>query len=59
MNIHMAAHYAKVGYRIIRAEWKSTQSGHELTLKPFCAACLLLEDLLAEDWEIVPEKENE
>jgi hypothetical protein len=46
MDIHIAAHYMKVGYRIRRPHWESSQlPGKDMV----CS----LEDLLATDWELV------
>lgn len=62
MDIHTAAHYLKSGYRIRRSAWTNKNryvrqlhgilwSGNR-THEPEWACTFILQDLLADDWEI-------
>jgi len=76
MNIHLAAHYLKIGYRIRRPNWEPEEliyecagmlnkrevhyygvvddKGHrDCRSVSDSSAPIMLEDLLADDWEII------
>lgn len=71
MDIQTAAHYLKNGYRIRRQGWREIGyaytpdahhiSGHGIlppswTIKSFeCSLSLSVDDLLADDWEVITE----
>lgn len=48
MNIQSAAAYAKQGYRVRRTSWAK-----DAFMEP--VSYLLVDDLLADDWEIITE----